>query len=61
MKSVQAGASTTVTCAALPSHELKVAGYYRDCDPYEEYDCAKNEEDMAALFDYCDEVTKMFQ
>lgn len=55
------GASTTVTCATLPSAQLNSGAYYSDCVVATESEAAKNEEDAAALFDYCDEVTKQFQ
>lgn len=61
MKSVEAGAATTVTCATLPAEELKNGGYYEDCDVTTESESAKNEEDAAALFDFCEEATKDYQ
>eukprot|EP00542_Grammatophora_oceanica_P004411 CAMPEP_0194058328 /NCGR_PEP_ID=MMETSP0009_2-20130614/65972_1 /TAXON_ID=210454 /ORGANISM="Grammatophora oceanica, Strain CCMP 410" /LENGTH=153 /DNA_ID=CAMNT_0038708433 /DNA_START=40 /DNA_END=501 /DNA_ORIENTATION=- len=61
MKTPEVGASTTVTVATLPSDELVAGGYYDDCEVGKESESAKNEEDMKALFDYCNEVTKAFQ
>jgi NAD(P)-dependent dehydrogenase (short-subunit alcohol dehydrogenase family) len=56
-----AGAATTITCATLPSDQLVPGGYYCNCALGSENEAAKNEEDAAALFDYCDEATKKFQ
>jgi retinol dehydrogenase 12 len=55
------GASTTVTCATLPSVALVNGGYYSNCAIATESIAAKNEDDASALFDYCDGVTKQFQ
>lgn len=57
----QAGAATTVTCATLPSEYLVAGAYYSNCTIGVENEAARNAEDAAALFDYCDEVTKKFQ
>lgn len=61
MKSVEAGAATTVTCATLPKDKLVNGGYYEDCAISSESESAKNEEDAASLFDFCEAVTKEFQ
>lgn len=61
MKSVEAGASTTVTCATLPHDKLVNGGYYEDCGITTESESAKNVEDAKALFDFCEEATKEFQ
>jgi NAD(P)-dependent dehydrogenase (short-subunit alcohol dehydrogenase family) len=61
MKSVEAGAATTVTCATLPKDKLVNGGYYEDCDITTESESAKNEEDAAALYDFCEAATKEFQ
>jgi len=61
MKSVEAGASTTVTCATLPHDKLVNGGYYEDCGITAESESAKNVEDAKALFDFCEEATKEFQ
>jgi hypothetical protein len=55
------GASTTITCATLPSNALCNGGYYSNCAIGYENDAAKNAADASALFLYCDEVTKEFQ
>jgi NAD(P)-dependent dehydrogenase (short-subunit alcohol dehydrogenase family) len=60
-KQTTAGASTTVTCATLPSAQLVPGAYYSNCDVAAENEAAKNDEDAAALFEYCEEVTKTFQ
>ena len=60
-KTASMGASTTVTCATLPSDDLVSGAYYSNCAVAVETDAAKNEEDAAALFEYCDEVTRKFQ
>lgn len=60
-KSVQAGASTTITTACLPSDQFVQGAYYNNCELGKESENAKNQDDANALFDYCDEVTKMFQ
>lgn len=60
-KPISVGASTTITCATLPSDELVPGGYYSNCAIANENDAAKNEEDAAALFDLCDEITKKLQ
>lgn len=59
MKSVEVGASTTVTAAT--TKDFVNGGYYDDCEVGEESESAKNPEDSKALFDYCDEVTKGYQ
>ena len=56
-----AGASTTITCSTLPSNTLVNGGYYSNCAVGYENAAAKNMDDAAKLFDYCDEVTKEFQ
>ena len=56
-----AGAATTITCATMPSDELVAGAYYSNCGIGVESEAAKNEEDAASLFDYCDDVTKKFQ
>lgn len=56
-----AGASTTITCATLPSNALVNGAYYSHCTVAAENAAAKNQEDARAFFDYCDEVTKPFQ
>jgi hypothetical protein len=63
LKSVQAGASTTITAAGLPSDLLVQGAYYDDCELMgKESENAKNEVDAKALlFDCCDEVTDKFQ
>jgi hypothetical protein len=61
MKTVQAGASTTITAAGLPSDQFVQGAYYDDCEVGKESENAKNEDDAKALFDYCDEVTNKFQ
>lgn len=60
-KTPSMGASTTVTCATLSSDDLVSGAYYSNCAVATESEAAKNIEDAAALFDYCDEVTKKFQ
>jgi hypothetical protein len=59
-KSVEAGAATTVTCATLPKEILVNGGYYEDCAISTESESAKNEEDAAALFDFCEAETEEF-
>lgn len=54
-----AGAATTVHCTTIDT--LVNGGYYSNCQLAQESKAAKNEEDAAALFDYCDQVTKDFQ
>ena len=61
MKSTEAGAATSVTCATLPEDKLVSGGYYEDCGVTTESESSKNEEDAKALFDFCDEATKQFQ
>ena len=56
-----AGASTTITCSTLPSNTLVNGGYYSNCAVGYENAAAKNMDDAAKLFGYCDEVTKEFQ
>jgi retinol dehydrogenase 14 len=56
-----AGASTTITCATLPSNVLVNGAYYSNCAVGYENHAAKNPDDACKLFDYCDEVTKEFQ
>jgi NAD(P)-dependent dehydrogenase (short-subunit alcohol dehydrogenase family) len=60
-KSVEAGASTTITAAGLPSDQFVQGAYYDNCEVGKESENAKNQDDSKALFDYCDEVTKSFQ
>jgi hypothetical protein len=60
-KSVEAGASTTITAAGLPSNQFVRGAYYDNCEVGKESENAKNQDDAKALFDYCDEVTKTFQ
>jgi hypothetical protein len=59
VKSVEVGASTTVTAATTA--DLVNGGYYDDCEVAKESELAKNVDDAKALFDYCDEVTQEFQ
>ena len=61
MKSVEVGASTTVTAATLPSVQLVNGGYYDDCEIGNESESAKNMEDAKALFDFLDAETMSFQ
>lgn len=56
MKTVEQGAATNVTCATLSNVEN--GAYYFDCEVAQEVPNSKLEEDNAALFDYCDDVTK---
>jgi hypothetical protein len=58
-KSIEQGAATTVTVATAP--EIKQGAYYADCLVAEETANAKLDEDNAALFDCCDEVTMKCQ
>ena len=58
-KNQEEGASTTVVVAATP--QLTNGGYYEDCQKATESDHAKNAADAAALFEYCDQVTKEYQ
>ena len=51
--------ATTVVVAATP--QLTNGGYYEDCQKATESDHAKNAADAAALFEYCDQVTKEYQ
>ena len=60
-KLLSAGASTTITCATLPSNALCNGGYYSNCAIGYENAAARNADDASALFAYCDEVTKEFQ
>jgi hypothetical protein len=59
LKSIEQGTATSVTVAT--SSEIKQGGYYADCLVAEETTSAKLDENNAALFDYCDEVTKQLQ
>lgn len=57
-----AGAATTITCATLSSNALVNGAYYSNCEVVgRETLAAKNPDDAAAFFDFCDEVTKPFQ
>lgn len=60
-KTPEQGASTTVTCATLPSADLKNGAYYDDCAVGSECPAAKNEEDMERLYMLCDELTQKYQ
>ena len=60
-KTVEQGASTTVTCATMPSDQLKNGGYYEDCAVSKESGCALHTEDGIRLYDLCMELTKDFQ
>ena len=60
-KTVEQGASTTVTCATMPSDQLKNGGYYEDCRVSKESGCALHAEDGIRLYDLCMELTKDFQ
>jgi NAD(P)-dependent dehydrogenase (short-subunit alcohol dehydrogenase family) len=60
-KSASMGASTTLTCATLPSEQLINGGYYSNCAIAQESDAAKNEQDAQALYDFCETATKPFQ
>jgi NAD(P)-dependent dehydrogenase (short-subunit alcohol dehydrogenase family) len=61
VKSAVEGASTTITAASLPSNVLVNGGFYKDCILSQESESAKNMDDAAILFDWCDEVTKLYQ
>lgn len=58
-KSVEQGAATTVTCALKP--EVQNGAYYMDCEVGKEIPNAKLDDDNAALFEFCDELTKDYQ
>ena len=59
MKTVEQGAATTVTCALKP--KVQNGAYYMDCEIAEEIENAKSDDDNAALFDFCDELTQDYQ
>ncbi|CAB9530063.1 daunorubicin C-13 ketoreductase DnrU [Seminavis robusta] len=61
VKSPQEGASTTITAVSLPSNELISGGYYKDCAVGKASQSASNMDDAKALFDWCDEVTSLYQ
>lgn len=57
-----AGAATTVTCATLPADQLVGGAYYSNCAVVAtETAAARNADDAAAFYEYCDEVTRPFQ
>jgi NAD(P)-dependent dehydrogenase (short-subunit alcohol dehydrogenase family) len=58
---IQAGASTTIAAAGLPSDQFVEGAHHDNCEVGKESENAKNEDDSKALFDCCDEVTKTFQ
>jgi retinol dehydrogenase-13 len=58
-KTVEQGAATTVLCATSPS--IENGAYYSDCAVAESSDSAKDEANAAAVYEYCEEVTKAFQ
>ena len=60
-KTVEQGASTTVTCATLPSADLKNGAYYDDCQVGKASGNANHPEDAIRLYDLCLELTKDFQ
>jgi retinol dehydrogenase-12 len=60
-KTASMGASTTLTCATLPSEQLVNGGYYSNCAIATESAAAKNEADAKALYDFCEAATKPFQ
>jgi NAD(P)-dependent dehydrogenase (short-subunit alcohol dehydrogenase family) len=60
-KSLQAGASTTITAGVFPSDQFVQGSYYENCGLGKESENAKNEDDAKALFDYCNEVTSKLQ
>ena len=56
------GASTQVLCCILESEKFTRGAYYADCDVAVEGDNAKlYPEDAAAIYEYCDKVTKGYQ
>jgi NAD(P)-dependent dehydrogenase (short-subunit alcohol dehydrogenase family) len=61
VKSAVEGASTTVTAATLPSNELVNGGFYKDCVLSQESESAQNMDDANILFDWCEEVTRLYQ
>lgn len=58
-KTASQGAATSIFCALSP--RIEQGAYYSNCAVYPESLAARNAEDAAALFDYCDEVTSQFQ
>ena len=58
-KSTQQGAATTVLCAVTDN--LQNGAYYADCAVKEPHTVANDPADAAALYDYCEELTKKFQ
>lgn len=45
----------------MPEEELVKGAYFADCVVANETVAAKNAEDAKALYDYCDEATRVFQ
>jgi NAD(P)-dependent dehydrogenase (short-subunit alcohol dehydrogenase family) len=58
LKTPEQGAATTVVVATTP--ELVNGAYYHNCQVDDPTESAKNDED-ATLFDYCDDVTEIYQ
>lgn len=57
----EVGAATQVMVATAPAEQLTNGAYYADCHVEEEAESGRNMEDAKKLFDYCDQVTKIFQ
>jgi NAD(P)-dependent dehydrogenase (short-subunit alcohol dehydrogenase family) len=59
MKSPEQGAATSILVAL--TNELELGGYYTDCQLTAPHECATHSDDVDAIYEYCDKVTKQYQ